>query len=250
MRRRRAASAVLPARSVKGGLPTVTLVPSPLVVAVPVAVFAASVAPMPESVSWPRGRDEGDVGRVAQVDLEGGAVDAGTLVADRVGDGPEAILTALPSLVPLEWLMDFVRSPLGANPEPPSATVKSLVTALLYEPFVPSAELVAPSSVMTGAFLSTLTPPTASSVSDLAVLSILKPGLVAAFAATGLPARSVKAGLSTVTLAPSPLVVAVSVAVCRRRSRPSLRAESVASKVAVTSTLRQPLALAAGEALL
>ncbi len=68
---------------------------------------------------------------------------------------PEAILTAAPSFVPLDWLMDLVRSPVGANPDPPSVAVKVFVTAVLYQPLVPSALAVGPSLTRAGAFLST-----------------------------------------------------------------------------------------------
>src|SRR5207247_1716957 len=68
-------------------------------------------------------------------------------------------------------------------------------------------------------------------------------------AATAFPARSVKAGLSTVTFAPSPLVVAVSVAVLSASVAPIPESESVAVKVATTFTFRQPFAFASGDAL-
>src|SRR5215208_516270 len=79
------------------------------------------------------------------------------------------------------------------------------------------------------------------------VLSILKGSLRAAPATAVLPARSVKAGLPTVTAAPSPLVVDVPVLVDEGPAKPER--PSVAVNVAVTSTFHQPLAFTAGDAL-
>src|SRR5689334_15321514 len=77
------------------------------------------------------------------------------------------------------------------------------------------------------------------------VLSILKSWL-AAPAATVLPARSVNAGLLTVTGLPSPTLSFVSVAV-GSPAEPKPDRPSDAVNVAVTVVLFQPAALAAGD---
>src|SRR3954454_2805477 len=109
-------------------------------------------------------------------------------------------------------------------PESPSVQVKCTVTSVLYQP-LPLGEVVAAATIVG------------------AVLSILNEWR-AAPAATVLPARSVKAGLSTLTAAPSPLLVVVPVFVGDGPVKPE--SVSVAVNVATTSVLFQPARFTAG----
>ena len=114
----------------------------------------------------------------------------------------------------------------SASPEMSPSASNVLVTAVVYQPFVPSAGAVGPASVISGADRSILIPETVA-------------------ASAGLPARSMQVPvLVTCSAEPSPVRVAP---VTSSWSTPDPPA-SAHVKVTVTSELFQPARLGAGDA--